>query len=194
MSRLAPDFTLEHVAGGWVSLRDYRGRPLVFLFGGRGGALQAERIARIVGVEYPPDRLPIVVVLHLPGVPRPLRGLIRGLARQRHEADLRELATHYGAQGQTLPGGPAGGLAMLLDWEGWVAPAYGLPAVDHQVAAVAIDAAGQVLGAEAGRQLLALMEREGGALTGYGDRSCSRTPHGGKWITSNHPQRGASPQ
>ena len=166
MPQLAPDFTLEHVAGGRVSLRDYRGRPLVLLFGGRGGALQAERIARIVGAEYPPDRLPIVVVLHLPGVPRPLRRLIRGLARQRHEADLRELAPHYAAQGQTPPGGPASGLAMLLDWEGRVAPAYGLPAVDHQAAAVAIDAAGQILGvglgADGGRQLLALMTWEGG--------------------------------
>lgn len=45
-----------------------------------------------------------------------------------------------------------------------MAPAYGLPAVDHQAAAIAIDAAGQVLGvglgADAGRQLLALMEWE----------------------------------
>ena len=167
MPRLAPDFTLEHVAGGWVSLRDYRGRPVVLLFGGRGGALQAERIARTVGAKYPPDRLPIVIVLHLPGVPRPLRGLIRGLARQRHEADLRELAAYYAARGQAPPSEPGGGLTMLLDWEGRVAPAYGLPAVDHQAATVAIDAAGQVLGvglgADTGQQLLALMEQDEGA-------------------------------
>lgn len=165
MPRLAPDFTLEHVAGGRrVSLRDYRGRPVALLVGGRRGSLQAERIARTVAAEYPPDRLPILIVLHLPGVPRPTRWLIRGLARQRHEADLRELAAHYAAQGQAPPGGPAGGLAMLLEREGRVAPAYGLPAVDHQAAAVAIDAAGQVLGvglgADASRQLLALTVRD----------------------------------
>ena len=167
MVRLAPDFTLEHIATGRrVSLRDYRGRPVALLVGGRRGALQAEGIARAVGAEHPPDRFPIVIVLHLPRVRRPLRGLIRGLARRRHEADLRELAAGYAARGLALPSAPINNLAMLLDWEGRVAPAYGLPAVDHQVAAVAIDAAGQVLGvglgADAGRQLLALMARDAG--------------------------------
>ncbi len=106
-ARQAPDFTLAHVTGRPVSLADYRGRPVVVIFGGRDSREQARGMGRAIRARHEPEALPIVLVLDLRAVPRPLRGLARGGLRA---------AFARGARGGHGAAGGGGGRRTCRGW------------------------------------------------------------------------------
>ncbi len=156
----APDFTLDHVVGHPVSLADYRGRPVVVTFGGRDGGEQVRQIARTIRDRYGDEELPIISVLDLHGVPRPLHGLVRGRLRSGYQEAVREATTDMRARGRPMPPDMSTAIVMLPDWDGAVTRSFGLSGVDRQAVAVLIDGDGAIrgsgVGAQAGEQILAL--------------------------------------
>ena len=160
-ARQAPDFTLDHVVGHRVSLADYRGRPVVVTFGGRDSGEQVRRIARTIRDRYDDEELPIISVLDLHGVPRPLHGLVRGRLQGGYQEAVREATTSLRERGRPLPADMTAAIVLLPDWDGAVTRSFGLSGVDRQAVAVLIDGDGTIrgsgVGAEAGEQILALM-------------------------------------
>ena len=157
----ASDFTLEHVVGHRVSLADYRGRPVVVIFGGRDSGEQVRQIARTIRDRYGDEELPMISVLDLHGVPRPLHGLIRGRLRSVYQEAVREATTDMRARGRSVPPDMSAAIVLLPDWDGAVTRSFGLSGVDRQAVAVLIGGDGAIrghgAGAQAGEQILALV-------------------------------------
>ncbi len=158
----APDFTLDHVVGRPVSLADYRGRPVVITFGGRDSGEQVRQIARTIRARYGDEELPIISVLDLHGVPRPLHGLVRGRLRSVYQEAVREATSDMRAQGRPVPPDMSTGIVLLPDWDGAVTRRFGLSGVDRQAVAVLIGGDGAIRGygrgAQGGEQILALVD------------------------------------
>lgn len=151
-ARQAPDFTLAHVTGRPVSLADYRGRPVVVIFGGRDSREQAQGLGRAIRARHGPEALPIVLVLDLREAPRPLRGLARGVLRAAFAQAAREAAAGLRAAGQAAPADLSRLVVMLPDWDGAVTASFGLSGVDRRAVAVLIDSDGIIRGEGAGPQ------------------------------------------
>lgn len=160
-ARQVPDFTLAHVTGRPVSLADYRGRPVVMIFGGRDSREQARGMGRAIRARHEPEALPIMLVLDLRAVPRPLRGLARGGLRAAFAQAAREAATGLRAAGQPAPADLSRLVVMLPDWDGEMTAGFGLAGVDRRAVAVLIDGEGiirgQGAGARGGEEILALV-------------------------------------
>lgn len=148
--RPAPAFALTHLTGRPVALSDYKGRPIVLVVGGRNSADEAGRIGRAVAARYTPDRLLVVAVLHILGVPRLMRGVAKTQIKKMYDETVREAAATLAAAGATLPADPSQVVVWLPDWDGAVARAYGLGDVDRQAVAVLIDAGGTIRGTASG--------------------------------------------
>jgi hypothetical protein len=157
----APNFTLEHITGNYsVSLSDFRGRSVVLLVAGRHSGEQAEQIATTIGRRFPPEQLPVLSVLDMQGTPRLVQGLAKRDIDKVYRQATQAAAAGLQAQGRPLPPDMARVIIMLPDWQGQVASAYGLSAVDRQAVAVLIDGDGLIrgygAGAQGGEQILAL--------------------------------------
>lgn len=157
-TQTAPGFTLEHVNGYPVSLSDYQGRTIVVLFGGRGSSEQARQIARTLGSRYNPEQLPIVSVLDMSGVPRLMRGIVKGQVQKAHQDAVSEMVRDCQALGLPVPADPQRAICMLPDWDGKVVASFGLSGVDQQAVAVLVDGQGFIrgygTGAQGGTQIL----------------------------------------
>lgn len=153
----APNFTLEHIDGQQMSLSEFLGKPVVLVFAGKGAATQAETISRTVGQTLK-ERVNLVSVLHLAGVPKLARPIAKRDLKKTYEEATREAAADRQARGVPL-GDPARAVVMLMDWEGSVAQAYGITGIEDTAVAILIgpDGAvqGQVSGAQAGDQIVA---------------------------------------
>ena len=160
-TRQAPAFTLDHVVGRPVSLADYRGRPVVVIFAGRDSGEQVRQIAWTIRARYGDEELPMLSVLDLHGVPRPLHGLVRGRLRSVYQEAVREATTGMRARGRAVPPDMSAAIVLLPDWDGAVTRSFGLSGVDRQAVAVLIDGDGAIrgngAGAQAGEQILALV-------------------------------------
>jgi AhpC/TSA family len=149
----APDFTLDHVLGHSVSLADFRGRTVVVMFGGRDSAEQIKRAAETIRGSHDPEELPIVSVSDLEAVPRPARIIAKSQLKKAFEEAVRDQRTQLESAGRTVPEDPAKSVVMLMDWNGEVAPSFGMSGVDQQAAGVVVDGDGQIVGSGSGDQL-----------------------------------------
>jgi len=152
----APDIVLDHITGGSIRLDAYRGRPVVVLIGGRDSVAQARHALGAITARYRPDDLPVVVILHLAGVPRFARGMVKALIRRGYDETVRELVADRLADrwvARQMPrADPARLVVWLLDWEGEGARRFGLVGIDACACAIVIDAAGAIrcMGRQAG--------------------------------------------
>jgi cytochrome oxidase Cu insertion factor (SCO1/SenC/PrrC family) len=149
----APDFTLDHVLGDPVSLSTYRGRRVVIVFGGRESAEQIKNGISAIRRTYDPDELTIIGVSDLRAAPRPARILVKSQLKKAYEEAVQAQAADLAAAGKPPREDPSKDVLMLMDWSGEVVDQYGLSGVDHEAAAVAVDADGKVLGSGSGEQL-----------------------------------------
>jgi AhpC/TSA family len=165
-----PDFTLTHVTGRRVSLSDYRGRPVVIVFGGRGSGGQMRRIIPAIRARYLWDDLPLLVVIDLHAVPGFLRPIATVILRRGFQQTARKELAKLRAQAKPAPDDLALLVTQLPDWQGRVAASFGFGDSEKLAAAVLVDGAGRVAGSGrgelGGEELLALIERELGAPTG----------------------------
>ena len=155
----APDFTLEHVEGHPVSLRDYRGRSVVVAFSGRNSAEQM--IDGIKGLRrtYDHDQLPVLAVAQLGDIPRPARMLAKRQLKSGYKEAVDTAVADLQAAGKPIP--PSEQLVVMLpDWEGTVAASFGVEGVENDYAMVLVDAEGNIRGygrgAQAPEQILGL--------------------------------------
>lgn len=157
----APNFTLEHITGGYsISLSDFRGRTVVLLVAGRHSGDQAEQIATTLGRHYSPQQLPVISVLDMKGVPRMVQALAKRDINKVYQQAVESATKGMQAQGQAPPADMSRVIIMLPDWQGQITTAYGLNNVDQQAVAVVIDGDGLIrgygAGAQGGEQVLAL--------------------------------------
>lgn len=161
-ARRALGFALSDVTGRPVSLGDYRGTPVVLIFGGRDSREEVRAISRAIGLRRGAAAPPLVLIVDLRGVPDFLHGMVRGALRRVHEEAVRETAQIPSALGEQPPADPAHLFVILPDWRGEVTTAFGLSGVDRRAVAVLLDGdgliRGQVTGSEAGAQILALLD------------------------------------
>ena len=156
----APNFTLEHIAGRQVSLSDYRGRPVVVTFSGRGSSEQVKTIWQTIRSRYTADQLPILRVADLRGVPKLVQGLAKRDIRKGFEDEAQKEADGLRAMGKSVPADLSQLVVLLTDWQGKVAPSFGLNDVEKQAVAVLVDGDGYIrgygTGEQGGAQILAL--------------------------------------
>ena len=156
----APNFNLTHIVGHPVALSDFRGKPVVLVFGGRDSTDQARQISRTIRSRYAGESLPIVSILDLSGIPKMMHGLAKGRIQSGYQDVVNDVTAVIQQQGQQMPADPSRIIIMLPDWDGKVTASYGLKGVDKQAVAVAIDGDGNIRGygsgLQGGEQILAL--------------------------------------
>ena len=159
-AQMAPDFTLQHIAGRNVSLSEFRGRTIVMIFSGRDSVEQAQRIGQTIRGRYDVYDLPIISVLDLHGIPRMMQGLAKGRIQSGYDEMVKTATQSLQAAGKPMPPDPSQAIIMLPDWDGSVTKSFGLQAVDQQAVAVLVDGNGYIrgygAGAQGGDQILAL--------------------------------------
>jgi hypothetical protein len=159
-AQMAPNFTLQHIAGRNVSLSEFQGRTVVMVFSGRDSVDQAQKIGQTIRSRYDVYALPIVSVLDMHGIPRMMQGLAKGRVQSGYDELVKTAANTLQATGKQLPADPSQAIIMLPDWDGAVTKSFGLQAVDQQAVAVLIDGNGYIrgygAGAQGGDQILAL--------------------------------------
>lgn len=159
--QMAPDFTLQHIAGRNVSLSEFKGRTTVLVFSGRDSVDQARQIAQSIRARHDLYALPMASILDLHGVPRMFHGMAKGQVQSGYDELVQRATSALAAAGKQMPADPSQAVIMLPDWDGAVTKSFGLQAVDKQAVAVLIDANGYILGygagAQAGDQVLALL-------------------------------------
>ena len=159
-AQMAPNFTLQHIAGRNVSLSEFQGRTIVMVFSGRDSVEQAQQIGQTIRSRYDLYALPIVSVLDMHGIPRMMQGLAKGRIQGGYEELVKTATNALQAAGKPMPADPSQAIIMLPDWDGSVTKSYGLQAVDQQAVAVLIDGNGYIrgygAGAQGGDQILAL--------------------------------------
>ena len=159
-AQMAPNFTLQHIAGRNVSLSEFQGRTVVLVFSGRDSVEQAQHIGQTIRSRYDLYALPIVSVLDMHGIPRMMQGMAKGRIKGGYEELVKHATTALQAAGKTMPADPSQAIFMLPDWDGGVTKSFGLQAVDQQAVAVLIDGNGSIrgygAGAQGGEQVLAL--------------------------------------
>lgn len=156
----APNFNLSHVTGRPVSLSDYRGRPVVVMFGGRDSSDQVQQIGQTIRSRYDHEALPLVSILDLHGLPRMLQGMAKGRLQSGYQEAAQRAASNIQAAGQPVPADLSHLVVMAPDWDGKVTASFGLSGVDKQAVAVLVDAEGYIrgygAGAQGGEQILSL--------------------------------------
>jgi cytochrome oxidase Cu insertion factor (SCO1/SenC/PrrC family) len=155
----APDFTLDHVLGHKVSLSDYRGRPVVVVFGGRESVPQVKNGINTIRRAHGASDVEVLGVSDLREAPRPARIIVKSQMKKAFEEAVQaEAATAQDVGRQ--PDGPDHVL-MLMDWSGETVDSYGLNDVEHEAVGVVIDPNGRVLGSgrgdALGEEVLALL-------------------------------------
>ena len=159
-AQMAPNFTLQHIAGRNVSLSEFQGRTIVMIFSGRDSVEQAQRIGQTIRSRYDLYDLPIVSILDLHGIPRMMQGLAKGRVQGGYEEMLKNATAALQAAGKPMPADPSQAVIMCPDWDGNVTKSFGLQAVDQQAVAVLVDGQGYIrgygAGAQGGDQILAL--------------------------------------
>jgi hypothetical protein len=159
-AQMAPNFTLQHIAGRNVSLSEFQGRTVVLIFSGRDSVEQAQRIGQTIRSRYDVYGLPIVSILDLSGIPRMMQGLAKGRVEGGYKEMVQTATAALQAQGKQMPPDPSQVIMMCPDWDGNVTKSFGLQAVDQQAVAVLIDGQGYIrgygAGAQGGDQILAL--------------------------------------
>jgi cytochrome oxidase Cu insertion factor (SCO1/SenC/PrrC family) len=159
----APDFTLAHLEGRTVSLKDYRGRKVVVVFGAKNSGDQAAEIAKTIHSRFAPDELPIISVLDLHGLPRMMRPVAKTMIGKAYKDAVRDVIVDLQKINHPVPADPSEVVIMLPDWDGAVTTSYGVGDVDKQAVAVVVDEngdiAGSFSGAGAGAQALTLLPR-----------------------------------
>ena len=153
---------MHDVTGRPVALGDFRGAPVVLIFGGRDSREEVRVIARAIGLSRGAAAPPLVLIVDLRGVPGFLHGMVRGALRGVHEEAVRESAQVLRALGAPPPADPTTLFVLLPDWRGEIAPAFGLTGVDRRAVAVLVDGdgliRGQAAGPEAGTHIHALLD------------------------------------
>ena len=151
-AQLAPNFTLNHIAGHSVSLSDFRGRPLVLVFGGKDSSEQSRQIARTIRARYTSDQLPLMSVLDMSSVPRLVQGIAKGQLNKAYQEAVRDMTADQQAAGRPVPPDPSREIVMLPDWDGKVINSFNLTGLNQQAVAVMIDENGYIRGYGAGMQ------------------------------------------
>lgn len=151
-AQLAPNFTLQHIAGRSVSMSEFQGRTTVLIFSGRDSAEQAQRIGLTIRGRYDVYALPIVSILDLSALPRMMQGLAKGRVQSAYEDMVKNASAALQSQGKSLPADTSQAIIMCPDWDGSVTKSFGLQAVDQQAVAVLIDGQGYIRGYGAGMQ------------------------------------------
>lgn len=159
-AQMAPNFSLQHIAGRNVSLSEFQGRTIVVVFSGRDSVEQAQQIGQTIRSRYDLYALPLVSVLDMHGIPRMMQGLAKGRIQSGYEELVKTATGALQAAGKPMPADPSQAIIMLPDWDGSVTRSFGLQAVDQQAVAVLIDGNGYIrgygAGAQGGDQILAL--------------------------------------
>jgi len=150
---VAPDFTLDHVAGHSVSLSSFRGRRVAIVFGGRESSEQIKNGISVIRRTYLPDQLPVIGISDLRAAPRPARILVKSQLKKAYEDAVKANMADHQAAGKQPSADASQDVVMLMDWSGKVVDQYGLRGVDAEAAGVLVDADGKVIGSGSGAQL-----------------------------------------
>lgn len=151
-AQLAPNFTLNHVVGHPVSLGDFRGRPVVLIFGGKDSSDQSRQIAKTIRSRYTGEQLPMMSVLDMSSVPRLVQGIAKGQVTKAYQDAVKEMSADQQAAGLPAPADPSREIIMLPDWSGTVIKSFNLSGLDRQAVVVLVDGEGYIRGYGAGMQ------------------------------------------
>jgi hypothetical protein len=156
---LAPDFTLDHIEGGSVSLHDYRGRPVILAFASREAAQEMRNQIDALRTRFDHEQLPVLSIADMRGVPRPARPVAKRLLKSSYNDSVKAATKQLEAQGKRVPPAPQL-VIMLADWEGSVVASYGV-AEDKEGTMVLVDGDGYARasgrGVHAAQQIMAAL-------------------------------------
>lgn len=154
----APDFTLPHVGGPEISLRDFRDKPVVLVFGGRATKDQARAIGHTIGVSAR-GRANLISILHMAGIPKLARPVAKREVRKAWEEAVVEATADGQARGEEQLD-PHRLIVLLLDWDGSVAESYDVGNPNDEAKTVVI-VDGQIAhrssGVEAGTEVVSFL-------------------------------------
>ena len=148
----APKGRESHIVGHPVALGDYRGSSVVLIFSGRDSTDQARQISRAIRSRHDSERLPIISILDLSGVPKMLHGFAKGRIQGGYQELVRDVTAVMQQHGKQVPADLSRIIIMLPDWDGAVTASYGLKGVEKQTIAVAVDGDGNIRGYGSGPQ------------------------------------------
>lgn len=145
----APDLTLPDVHGSDISLAQFRGRPAVITIAGKGSAKQASELSEAISVRLH-DNVQLICVMDLRKMPKMIRGRAGKQLARTFNGSVEGLTAARQRAGVGVPEDPTQLLVMLRDFDGQAAQAFGLSGIEDEVAAVLVDAEGNVVTAARG--------------------------------------------
>jgi len=136
---IAPDFKLRAIpTKRKVEIPSESGVPMLLVFMGAQTATQIEDVVKNVRLYQPdPAQLLIVNVVDLRGVPKLLRKMAETVMRASYDQAAAQLPDEFD---------PAEHLILVPDWKGKIFKALGIRDASKNLAIVALNAAGQVIG------------------------------------------------
>jgi peroxiredoxin len=140
----APNLTLPDVNGSDISLTQFRGKPVVLAIAGKDSARQASEVTEAITVRLH-DNVQLVCVMDLRSVPKLVRGMAKRAVARTYNDAVKGLSAARERAGVPVPDDPAQLVVMLRDTDGKAADAFGLGDVNDEVAAVLVDAQGNIV-------------------------------------------------
>jgi AhpC/TSA family len=159
----ATNFTLDHVLGHSVELSQFKGAPLVLMFGGKDSADQLKSNVLAIRKALGANQVQIVSVSDLRAAPRPARIIVKKQMKKAYEEAVEEQRGALEASGKPLPADPSSVIVMLMDWSGEVVDSFGLTGVDGEAVGLVLDAEQNIVGSGIGdgiaQEVLAVLSR-----------------------------------
>lgn len=155
---VAPDFKLRAIpTKRKVEIPSESNVPMLLVFMGAQTATQIEDVVKNVRHQQPdPSKLPIVNVVDLRGVPKLLRKTAETVIRASYDQAAAQLPDDFD---------PSEHLILIPDWKGKILKAFGVRDASKNLAIVALNAAGKVVGHYQGEAIvpaaLALISKNG---------------------------------
>ena len=140
----APNLTLPDVHGADVSLAQFRGKPAVITVAGKGAAKHASELSEAITVRLH-DHVQLICVMDLRKMPKMIRGRAGKQLARTYNGSVEGLSEARQRAGVRVPDDPSQLLIMLRDCDGEAAQAFGLSGIEDEVAAVLVDAQGNVV-------------------------------------------------
>ena len=146
----APNFKLDHVLGHSVELSQFKGAPMVLMFGGKDSADQLKNNVLALRKGLGPNQVQIASVSDLRAAPRPVRIIVKKQLKKAYEEAVQEQRAALEAAGKPLPADPSSVIVMLMDWTGEVVDSFGLTGVDSEAVGLALDSDQKIIGSGTG--------------------------------------------
>ncbi|HEX6032089.1 MAG TPA: hypothetical protein VFY90_11725 [Tepidiformaceae bacterium] len=136
-TQAVPSVTLKAAVSGRLVRLDQLEKPAVVMMFGQNNSAQVDPVVEAVRAKYPEEQVLLVSVADLSKLPKLLRKMAEGVMNGRYKGEAEKLRDGLD---------PAEHVVILPDWDGEVAPGFGLGPVDKQMAMAVVATGGRLAG------------------------------------------------